>query len=150
MVHNLQLKVHSFLFSDFESTHFKLKKPYKRKGDQQHIEVLPGEEKIIVVRVKNDNPTELKWPPKISYKMIPLHWLIFALFIKSSTILANINEHKRAAKSSTKSCTFVLSRFWIKEPWGWLIKSDFFPVFLLYNNERFISRRRSEKDHLTF
>ena len=69
----IQLKVRFFIFSDFEATHFKLKKPYKRKGDGQKITVLPGEEKVIVVRVKNDTPTQLKWPPKLSYKIVPLN-----------------------------------------------------------------------------
>ena len=43
MEHNIQLKVYFCILSDFEATHFKLKKPWKRKGDNQKIEVLPGE-----------------------------------------------------------------------------------------------------------
>lgn len=52
--------------------HFRLKKPWKRRGDGQTFEVKPGEQKIIIVRIKNDTPTTLKWPPKISYKLEPL------------------------------------------------------------------------------
>lgn len=64
-----QLKVFNNIYSEFENTHFRMKKPWKRKGDNQSFEVLPGNEKIIVVRVKNDTPNTLKWPPKISYKL---------------------------------------------------------------------------------
>lgn len=72
MVCLLQLKVLIHSFSDFNEAHFKLKKPFKRKGEGQVFEVNPGEQKIIVARVMNDNPTNLKFPPKMSYKIQPI------------------------------------------------------------------------------
>ena len=39
--------------SEFTKMGFKLKKTYKRKGEGQIVEVNPGEEKIILARVKN-------------------------------------------------------------------------------------------------
>jgi hypothetical protein len=58
--------------SDFKGAHFKLKKPYKKRGEGQTFEVQPGEEKIVLARVMNDNPTNLKFPPKMSYKIQPI------------------------------------------------------------------------------
>jgi hypothetical protein len=60
-------------FSDFQREHFKLKKPYKGKGENQVFKVGPGEEKIIIARIMNDNPKNLKFPPKLSYKIQPIH-----------------------------------------------------------------------------
>lgn len=49
--------------------HFKLKSPYKAKKDRSstsfELDVLPGEEKIILARVINDKATTLKFPPPI-------------------------------------------------------------------------------------
>lgn len=50
--------------------HFKLKKDFKGKGDNQLLEVLPGEEKIILARVMNIPLKSLKFPPsKLGVKM---------------------------------------------------------------------------------
>ena len=53
--------------------HFKLKSPYKVKNSPEGIlfelEVLPGEEKIILARVINNKVTTLKFPPPIEMKI---------------------------------------------------------------------------------
>ena len=48
---------------------FTLKKPYKGKGNGQIVEVLPGEEKIILARVKNAPIKSLKFPPQLGIKI---------------------------------------------------------------------------------
>lgn len=45
-----------------------LKKPYKGKGEVR-LEIKPGEEKIIVARVKRGPPQEMNFPPDIDIKI---------------------------------------------------------------------------------
>jgi hypothetical protein len=69
---HLQREVIHRLCSDFTSRGFKLKKPFKGKGDNQGFQVLPGQSEIILVRIKNENLTNLKFPPPISWKTVPV------------------------------------------------------------------------------
>ena len=69
---DFQLKVILGLFSDFNKNGFKLKKPFKGKGENQGFQVLPGNSQIILVRVKNEILTNLKFPPAINWKMVPV------------------------------------------------------------------------------
>ena len=50
------------LLRDFKDMNYILKKPYKGKG-KVTLEVNPGEEKIIVARIKKGPPQEMKFPP---------------------------------------------------------------------------------------
>lgn len=59
--------------SEFTNGNFKLKKPYKGKGESQVIVVRPGEEKIVVARVVNKNVSNLKFPPAIKWEVLPEH-----------------------------------------------------------------------------
>lgn len=56
------------LSREFEKMNFKLKGEYKSKGSQR-IEIAPGEEKIILARVKNETIKSLKFPPQLGIKM---------------------------------------------------------------------------------
>ena len=55
--------------SDFKEGNFKLKKPFKGKGEGQSFEVLPGGEEVIVARVVNKAVRDLVFPPKLSWKI---------------------------------------------------------------------------------
>ena len=48
---------------------FTLKKPFKGKGNAQILEVLPGQEKIILARVRNVPIKSLKFPPQLGIKI---------------------------------------------------------------------------------
>lgn len=45
---------------------YELKKGFKGRGNGQKVVVRPGEEEIILTRVKNISLTSLKFPPKLN------------------------------------------------------------------------------------
>ena len=53
--------------------HFKLKKPFKGKGNGQSLRIPPGQVQIIIARVINDHRVKtIKFPPKLDIKLEPL------------------------------------------------------------------------------
>ena len=57
-----------FSEEEFNKMNFHLKGPFKNKGTQR-IEVLPGQEEIILARVNNELIKSLKFPPTLGIKM---------------------------------------------------------------------------------
>lgn len=53
---------------DFEDLNFALKKPHKGKGKIE-LEVMPGEEEIVVARVKNGEYEKMMFPPPLLIEM---------------------------------------------------------------------------------
>lgn len=61
----------TFSEEEFKAMHFKLKKEFKGKGSQV-LKVLPGEKKIILARIVNENLNTVKFPPPMDIKIEPL------------------------------------------------------------------------------
>lgn len=57
-----------FSEEDFNAMNFKLKGEHKGKG-KQRVEVLPGQEEIILARVDNQLIRSMKFPPNLGIKM---------------------------------------------------------------------------------
>lgn len=53
---------------EFSRMNFKLKGEFKNVGNQK-VEILPGEEKIFLARVRNEVIESLKFPPTLGIKM---------------------------------------------------------------------------------
>ena len=56
------------LYRDFKKSNYILKKPYKGKGKFE-LEVKPGEEKVLVARVKNGPLEPMKFPPALDIEI---------------------------------------------------------------------------------
>lgn len=54
-----------------QKNNYKLKKPFKGKGEQT-IEILPGQEEIILLRVKNSEIKEIKFPPPMDLQIVAI------------------------------------------------------------------------------
>lgn len=69
-----------------------MKKPFKGKGEQT-IEIMPGNEEVILLRIKNSDVKEIKFPPPMDLQILPILWSYFIYaskhINKSSSILKN-------------------------------------------------------------
>lgn len=48
-----------------------MKKPFKGKGEQT-IEIMPGNEEVILLRIKNSDVKEIKFPPPMDLQILPI------------------------------------------------------------------------------